>query len=263
MKNRMNTKFLVTTAVFIAIALVLRSFSILIAAGGILTMRISFSAIFYVMPGLLFGPLYGGIAGGLVDILGYIMSPMGAYIPLLTITNIIAGFLPAIIWKHIKNTKEHKIVSYYNIFFIVLFLIGFLNFTATKLIPQSYLGKLLISLGTKSQYLGLGFMFIGAIGIIMFIINVFIKKGRGKAHDFINSSYFKLVISLGISGILVSTLNTYILLIFTPALMAKGFMFLWIPRIVQTLLMTIISSYIICILLYSYELFQGRITKKA
>ena len=263
MKNRMNTKFLVTTAVFIAIALVLRSFSILIAAGGILTMRISFSAIFYVMPGLLFGPLYGGIAGGLVDILGYIITPMGAYIPLLTITNVIAGFLPAVIWKRIKNTEEHKIINYYNAFFILLFLIGLFNFMVTKLAAQSYLGKLLISLGTKSQYMVAGFMLISVIGIVLFIINMFIKKGTGKARDFINSNYFKLAISLGISGIIVSTANTCILLIFTPALMTKGFMIMWIPRIVQTLLMTIVNSYIICILLYSYELFEGRIVKKA
>lgn len=263
MKNRMNTKFLVTTAVFIAIALILRSFSILIAAAGILTMRISFSAIFYIIPGLLFGPLYGGIAGGLVDVLGYVINPMGAYIPLLTITNIIAGILPAVIWKRIKNTEEHKVVNCYNIFFILLFLVGLFNFTMAKFLPQSSPGKLLASLGTKSQYLGTGLMLISAIGIMLFILNVFIKKGSGKTHDFINSSYFKLVISLGISGILVSTVNTYILLIFTPALMTKGFMLLWIPRMVQTLLLTLIDSYIICILLYSYESFTGKIVKKA
>ncbi|WP_294184105.1 folate family ECF transporter S component [uncultured Clostridium sp.] len=263
MKNRMNTKFLVTTAVFIAIALVLRSFSILIAAGGILTMRISFSAIFYVMPGLLFGPLYGGIAGGLVDILGYMIAPMGAYIPLLTITNIIAGFLPAVLWKRIKNTDERKIANSYNVFFIILFSIGFINFAVTQFMPQSALAKSLTSLGPKSKYLSLGFMIIGAIAIMLFFVNILIKKNSGKAQDFVNSNYFKLVISLGLSGILVSTANTFILMIFTPALMYKGFVFLWAPRIAQALVMTIISSYIICILLYSYELFEGRITKKA
>jgi hypothetical protein len=50
MNNNMNTKALVTTALFVAIALVIRTFSINIVAGGILTMRIRFAAIFYVLP---------------------------------------------------------------------------------------------------------------------------------------------------------------------------------------------------------------------
>ncbi len=109
MNNNMNTKALVTTALFVAIALVIRTFSINIVAGGILTMRISFAAIFYVLPGLLFGPLYGGIAGGLVDLLGYVIAPMGGYIPLLTITNVLAGILPVLIWRIIRKADIYKV----------------------------------------------------------------------------------------------------------------------------------------------------------
>lgn len=263
MKSRMNTKFLVTTAVFVAVAVVLRSFSIAIAAGGILTMRISFDAICYIMPGILFGPLYGGISGGLIDILGYIIRPMGGYIPLFTITNIAAGILPALIWRYIKNAKEYKVRNCYIAFFGLLLVVGFFNFIIMKFAYHTTLGQLLSSLGKKSQYLSTGLMLIGAIGVIIFIINVFIKKSMVKSYDFVNNNYFKLIIVIGISGILICTINTYILLIFTPALIAKGFMFLWIPRIIEALLMTIVNSYITCMIMYCYSLFQGRVVKKA
>lgn len=263
MENKMNTKSVVTTGLFIAIALVIRNFSINIVAGGILTMRISFAAIFYVLPGFLFGPIYGGVAGGIVDILGYIMAPMGGYIPLLTLTNILAGCLPALIWKFIKNASILKVKKCYCIFFVSMFLIGCINLLFIKFIPYSLYGKLLLSLGKKSQYLGIGFIIAAVIGILMFLINSIINKKGKRIYRYINVRYFKIIIAMGISGILVSTLNTYILLIFTPALMAKGFMVLWIPKMFQTVFITLIDSYIVCLLMYYYNFLENKIVQKA
>lgn len=59
----MNLRFLVITAVFIAIAIVLRPFAITVAAGGILTMRISFDAICYTAPGLILVRYMGNCRG--------------------------------------------------------------------------------------------------------------------------------------------------------------------------------------------------------
>lgn len=261
MKNRMNTKFLVTTAMCISISLVLRYFSIMITAGGVLTMRISFGAIFYVLPGLLFGPLYGAAAGGVVDILGTIIMPMGAYIPVFTLTNILAGFLPALIWKKIKNVSIENLKKYYIAFFTLLTLVGILNTWVIMSMNSSYLGKILMLMGKKAQYLGVGFVLSGAIGFVLLIINTIINKNNDN-YSYIYNNFFKLVISVGISGIIVSTMNTYFILMFTPALAAKGFMVLWIPRIVETLVLTIINSYVMSLLLYSYSAFAGRLTRK-
>ncbi len=262
MKSRMNTKFLVTTALCISISIVLRAFSIMITAGGVLTMRISFGAIFYVLPGLLFGPLYGAAAGGVVDILGTIVMPMGAYIPVFTVTNIIAGLLPAVIWKKIKDMPIEKLKKYYIIFFTLLTLIGIFNTVAITIMHSSYLGKMLMFMGKKVQYLGVGLVLSGVVGFVILIINNLINKKSNSNYYYVYNNFFKLVLSVGISGIIVSTMNTYFILMFTPALAAKGFMVLWVPRIVETLVVTIINSYAIAILLYSYSAFEGRIPKK-
>lgn len=262
MKSRMNTKFLVTTALCISMAVVLRAFSIMITAGGVLTMRISFGAIFYVLPGLLFGPLYGSIAGGLTDILSNIVRPMGAYIPIFTITNIIAGFLPAIIWKKIKPISICSIKKYYIAFFAMITVIGIINTVIISTMPNSSIGRIFAFMGKKVQYFGVGFMLIGVVGFSLLIINNMIRKNSNNSYSYVYDNFFKIVIAVGLSGVLVSTINTYFILIFTPALAAKGFVILWIPRMVETLVITIINSYAISILLYSYNVFERRIPKK-
>ncbi|AYD40334.1 folate family ECF transporter S component [Clostridium fermenticellae] len=259
MKNKLNTKSLVMTALFIAISLCVRTISINIIAAGTLTMRISFAAIFYVLPGFLFGPIYGAIAGGIVDVLGYIITPMGPYIPLMTITNIIAGAVPALIFKNIKDINLKSIKKYYTVFFVLILLVGMINFLSIKLMPFSILSKQLFKFGNKAQYFGIGFIMISFIGLFILMMTVIIGRRLGKTCNFINRRYFKFAISIGVSGLIVSTLNTFILLIFTPSLMANGFLVLWIPRIVQTIFLTFINSYIISILVYYYETFEKRL----
>lgn len=262
MKSKMNTKFLVMTALCISISIVLRFFSIMITAGGALTMRISFAAIFYVLPGLLFGPLYGAAAGGIVDIIGYILMPMGVYIPVLTLTNILAGYLPAVIWKKIKNISIESLKKYYIAFFAVLTVLGMFNILVIMNMQNSYLGKMLMHFGKKSQYFGVGFILIGAVAFVLLIINNIINKRSGINYSYVYDNFFKLVIATGISGIIVTTINTYFILIFTPAVAAKGFVILWIPRMVEALVFTVVSSYAISILMYSYSALSGRIVKK-
>jgi ECF transporter S component (folate family) len=79
MKNS-SVKTAVQTSLFVAIALVVRMFSFLVPMGGVGSMRIGFSEVFTKMPAILFGPLYGGMASGLVDYLAQVIKPEGAYL---------------------------------------------------------------------------------------------------------------------------------------------------------------------------------------
>ena len=47
--------------------------------------------------GTLFGPLYGGIAGGLSDILCYLVRPTGAFFPGFTVSAVIQGVIYGIV----------------------------------------------------------------------------------------------------------------------------------------------------------------------
>ncbi len=98
------------SAVFLSFALVLKTLTsfylpILGAAG----LKVDFSGIFTAFPALMFGPLYGGAVCALADILGFLIKPSGAYIPLMTITAFASGFLIGLIWRFaVKNIKKNN-----------------------------------------------------------------------------------------------------------------------------------------------------------
>ena len=51
------------------------------------------------MSGVLWGPAAGFFVGAVADIVGYVISPMGAYLPQITLTTALAGALPALVLK--------------------------------------------------------------------------------------------------------------------------------------------------------------------
>ena len=252
MKEKMSTKILVSTSVFIAIAVILRSISIMIPIGGAGAMRISLDAIFYILPGIIFGPIYGAFAGGIVDILAYILRPMGPYIPLFTLTTMLAGFIPGLIWKYAKIADTQKLVKYYITCFATLGLIGIVNTIVIFIFPKSNLGKLIFSLGKKTQFLGIGLEIIALLGFVILFINNMIK--RNNSENKLYDNYIKMILALGLPAIVISSINTYFLILFIPGLSSLGFMVLWLPRIAESCLMIIIQSYIISALLNVYEL---------
>ena len=62
-------------------------------------LRIGISGIFSILPAFLFGPVYGAAVSGLSDFLGYLIKPVGAYLPLLTVTAAAGGFLRGLLWR--------------------------------------------------------------------------------------------------------------------------------------------------------------------
>ncbi|MGH4121305.1 folate family ECF transporter S component [Clostridium sp.] len=249
---KISTKNLVSTSVFIAIAVVIRSLSIMIPIGGAGAMRISFDAIFYILPGIIYGPIYGALAGGIVDIIAYILRPMGPYIPLFTITAVLAGLIPGLIWKYVKTTNTDKLGKYYVTSFVIIGLIGAFNNIAILIFPKTYLGKLIISLGKSAQFISIGFEIIALLGFVILFINNCIK--RNKSENKLYDNYIRMLFAIGGPTLAISTINTYFLILFIPGISSVGFMFLWIPRISEASLMILVESYIISILLNVYEL---------
>ena len=101
---------LTITAVFVAMGVAVKSVTKLpLAAFGAGGMQIHFSGIFTFFPAALFGPIYGGIASALSDLLGCIIAPTGAYIPWLTVTAFLGGFLKGLIWKWVTGDTLRRI----------------------------------------------------------------------------------------------------------------------------------------------------------
>ncbi|MBR5251388.1 MAG: folate family ECF transporter S component [Oscillospiraceae bacterium] len=89
MKN--NSKFdvgkITRIALLIAIEIVLSRFLSIKTP----IVKIGFAFIPLSMVGMMYGPLYGGIAGALCDFIGAILFPIGAYFPGYTLTAALSG----------------------------------------------------------------------------------------------------------------------------------------------------------------------------
>jgi ECF transporter S component (folate family) len=251
MKKGTNIRRVVQTGLLIALALVIRSFSFMVFFGGAAGMRISFSGVFTRLAAVLFGPLYGGIASGLLDILGYIMKPEGGYIPWMTVTAVLGGVLTGLVWLIFKDIDPRKLQKAFLVFFIAIGIIGLANHINVILLSQSSWAKAIISIGKNRNFATIGLEVVSIVGIVIFIIDRFIQRKQQRLT--IHENYLKLLIATGVAGLVVTVLNTFILQAFIPALGKIGFFVFLIPRVIQDLLMTVVTSYVISYLLAVYK----------
>ena len=111
-----------------------------IPIAGIPGMRISFSSYISVIPAFLFGPIYGGITMGVIDVLSYLLvKPEGGFMIFLTLTAILKGVLIGLIYLLVKK-QENKFMKFnYIKVFLCLFPVNILITTInTKLIMMLY-----------------------------------------------------------------------------------------------------------------------------
>jgi ECF transporter S component (folate family) len=93
------------TALFIAMSVVLTRFaSLRIAIAGVEGIRIGLGSLPNIMAGMLMGPLYGGISGAAADVIGFMLSPMGGYMPHFTLTSALMGALPGLIMAAFRKS---------------------------------------------------------------------------------------------------------------------------------------------------------------
>lgn len=250
-KSQLNR--IIQTALLISIALALRSLSVMVAFMGAPGLRVSFAAIFTRMPAILFGPFFGGMAGGIVDVVGYIIKPTGPYIPLLTITSILDGIITGFFWKAIRNRDAKKIQVSLWITFITIGIIGLFNIAVTNYFSNTSIAIALESLGEKKDYLVLGLVAVAIIGLILLTIDYAVQKRFPKAT--VNKYYLKVLLTFLIAGIPITTINSYILPFYYTSIKKMGFILFLIPRLLEELLMAVLLSYITAFLLTIYDRF--------
>lgn len=249
--NTYRIRKIVQTSLLIALAIVIRNLSYMVYFGGAPGMRIGFSGIFTKLSAVLFGPVYGGAASGLLDIIGYIMRPEGAYIPLLTATAVLGGLITGVLWKVLKSSGEKRVQRVFFVFFIIVGLVGVVNHLAVTVAPESLWAQIISKIGKRMDFTTIGLEVASLLGLILLAADILIKKTHRNFK--VHNSFLKILMATGISGIITTTLNTYILLIFVPELGQTGFLIFWIPRLIQEVFMTIIQAYIISLLLSIYR----------
>lgn len=251
-KQRDYLRKVVFTGIIIAMALAVRSFSQMIYIGGMPAMRIGISGIFSKVPALLFGPLFGGITGGIVDIIGFLMQPTGAYLPWYTLTAIMSGVLTALLWKYINRFNAESFKKIFIIIFVLIGVLGVVNHIYFLFYPTSSWANFINSM--KNKYFAIyGLEVLSVIGILLFFIDGAIRK-KFKV-EFIEKYSLKLLIAVGIPGLIETTINTFIILATWTSASKPGFIVFWIPRLIEQIGQTILQAYTIPFILYAYEKF--------
>lgn len=104
---KISTRKLVFSSLLIALGVVLTRFlSIRLPLFGVEGIRIGIGSLPMIFAGIVFGPLAGGIVGAVTDLVGFWISPMGAYMPHFTFTAFLTGFIPGFIIKYFFKQKR-------------------------------------------------------------------------------------------------------------------------------------------------------------
>ncbi len=102
-----SPKTLTGVAMLTALYTILSFFNIKISA----TWQISFAYLALGICGMLYGPIVGGIAGAVGDVLGYFVSPNGGFFPGFTLSAFIMGFIYGMFLYKRKVTLKRSMLT--------------------------------------------------------------------------------------------------------------------------------------------------------
>jgi ECF transporter S component (folate family) len=225
---------IVRAGLFIAMSLVLKvMFEIYIPLGGIPALRINFASIPLMLSGIILGPAAGFISGAASDIINFIAKPGGPFFPGFTLVSALSGFIPGLIFKHLKKDFNYNIL---NTIFIALLSVGFVSVFIFNGMLQFENG---ITYGGEalSPFYIIGFFILVAIYLLIPI------KVNSSNSDF---NMNKIVFTVSVTQLITSILlNTY----FLSILYGKGIMIFLPARILTNFFMIPLYSVIIAAIL--------------
>ncbi|OWZ83702.1 folate family ECF transporter S component [Natranaerobius trueperi] len=108
MKKLLSSPHALATMALLAAINIILSFvtsGFTISFGGIAGIKIGLGGLPVIIAGILLGPLAGGVVGVVSDLVGYLVMPMGPYMPHFTLTAALTGIIPVLVIRMIsKNT---------------------------------------------------------------------------------------------------------------------------------------------------------------
>ena len=134
---RFSVEDITKMGLFIAVSVILSRFlSFKMVFMGIEGIRIGFGSFPIILSGIMFGPLGGALVGALADLIGYMLSPLGPYMPHFTFNAALVGFIPGLfLYKRYKKGFEIS-------FLILLAVIGIEEFITTLVLLPFFLNTL-------------------------------------------------------------------------------------------------------------------------
>jgi len=185
----------------------------------------SFEGPFFYSIAILFGPIFGGIAGMVIDVIGFLTKPIGTYEafnPLINMVWISAGMLSGLLWRGLKKVNLKILNGIYLTLFLIILTVGITNLLFAKLYPTSgyaeYWDGCMKQLTIDEElYIDnsalstIGFIAVGSFGLVIHMITcLFITimfRDKKSALEY----YLRVFISVAVPTILSTSMITLIL----------------------------------------------------
>lgn len=264
------------SALMLSLALVLSTFfSVYIPLFGQSGIKVGPGGIFSMLPSLLFGPWYGAAVSALSDLLGYLIKPQGAYIPELTLMAAVGGCLRGYLFMWLRKLKDKPLAIAVTIFSLVLIAVGMANqlclnadgvnaallaqgmpdtqgmhaVSRTVLARVANLKNPAAGVEKYSLMFTIVPMGCGGLGFVMLLANVLVTKYLFKERAKV--SLLAILIAVMVSGLLVTTVNTFILK--DKFWGAIPFMAVWLPRVAEEIAVSAVLACCLSVLMGVFE----------
>lgn len=253
--QKMDTRTIVFGAFIVTIAFLLGGgfqrvtgipTSLKINIGGA-TQSIGFTAVPLIMGSILLGPMAGGIVAAIYDTLSYILITGGVWNPIFTISEIVVGVLPALIYRWFKKHPNFNLLKA---------TIGCLGVYTVAVVMLSSVMAQGATAGQKSVQMvsfNGGFHLVNGILFVAFILfyaisvglTIFFSKKRNQQGLF---SFDKLFIVSFLSLLLRSLISGYGLYLYMGK--TVPLIFYWLPRFVTPMFLAPVTAFMISCLGY-------------
>jgi len=206
--------------------------------------RIGFGSVPIMIAGIVLGPQTGFLVGGIADLVGFMISPMGSFMPGFTLTSALTGAIPGILWKITAQRQEpweRKPIWTVLLIFLVgsgaaLFRMGSLRWESGQLIA----GDVAIAFSHLA---------ITVIALVLLLVFTIFRMRSGKQEY----SMARLLLVVSITNVLCSIgLNT----LWLSILFGKGFLALLPARIVVNLITIPVHTIVIYHLSRTFSVFE-------
>lgn len=101
----LSVKVICHTAMFTAISAVCNVCTLFVGPGN--SFALSFTYVPDFFAGALFGPFAGFLTGFLGDLIGCLAAPKGALNPIILLASGLMGFIPGVVFRHVKNGEAN------------------------------------------------------------------------------------------------------------------------------------------------------------
>lgn len=270
-RESVRLRRMLVSALLLAIALVLKTFfSINIPLLGENGMSVGVAGVFSMLPSILFGPFYGAAVSGLSDLMGYLIKPDGAYMPLLTLTAALGGFLRGLLFFWIKDRKAARLRAVVILLTVLMLALGAGSMISLKtdgiddafyeriaseealdLTNLTPIGRMLITrtAGTKNPGGNLASYIVSLTGgplacaafcLLILAADWFASRRILEGTQEVNVPAMLLAVS--VSGVIITTLNTVVLReTLFESWKVLPFAVIWIPRAIEELLAGVVK----------------------